>query len=266
MASEQAGQGVRILASPKYLEPLFVFVIMAIASSRPIFSTASRLLNNLARFLGGTPMMRWAVVLIVAPLLGSLITEPAAMTIAALMISAQFHELKPSMRLRYATLGLLFVNISIGGTLTHFAAPPVVMVAGTWGWDTLFMLQHFGWKSVLSILIANTAVFLVFRKELASLRAPDLEPASEQNGTPASLIAAHLVFMGFVVYVAHYAAMVILAFMFFLAFVAATGRNQDAINLRGPVLVGFFLHERAEILYALDGYLKCNTAVKYRAN
>jgi predicted cation transporter len=35
--------------------------------------------------------------------------------------------------------------------------------------------------------------------------------------------------------------MVVFTFMFFLAFVAATGRNQDAINLRGPVLVGFFL-------------------------
>lgn len=37
----------------------------------------------------------------------------------------------------YATLGLLFVNISIGGTLTHFAAPPVVMVAEKWDWGWL---------------------------------------------------------------------------------------------------------------------------------
>ena len=110
LVAEPAGPGARILASPKYLEPLFVFVIMVIASSRPIFSTASGLLNRLARSVGGSPLARWAVVLTVAPLLGSLITEPAAMTIAALMLSAQFPELKPSMRLRYATLGLLFVR------------------------------------------------------------------------------------------------------------------------------------------------------------
>jgi hypothetical protein len=42
---------------------------------------------------------------------------------------------------------LLFVNVSIGGTLTHFAAPPVLMVAGKWNWDMAFMFQHFGWRA-----------------------------------------------------------------------------------------------------------------------
>ena len=224
-----------------FTEPIFVVVIMAMASTRPVLVFAEAALRRFADLGKGTPAAWWVSILTVGPILGSLITEPAAMTICALLLVSKFFRLQPSMPLRYATLGLLFVHVSIGGTLTHFAAPPVVMVAGTWGWDTLFMLQHFGWKSVLSILIANTAVFLVFRKELASLRAPDLEPGSEQNGTPASLIAAHLVFMGFVVYVAHYAAMVLLAFMFFLAFVAATRRNQEDLSLRGPVLVGFFL-------------------------
>jgi len=54
-------------------------------------------------------------------------------------------------RLKYATLGLLFVNVSIGGTLTHFAAPPVLMVERPWGWDTPFMLAHFGWRAALAI-------------------------------------------------------------------------------------------------------------------
>ena len=46
---------------------------------------------------------------------------------------------------KYATLGVLFVNVSIGGTLTHFAAPPVLMVADTWGWNLGFMMSTFGW-------------------------------------------------------------------------------------------------------------------------
>lgn len=128
----------------EFTEPLFVIVIMAIASTRPIVELAERMLRRVAQLGGGTPAAWWVTVLIIAPLLGSLITEPGAMTIAALLLGRQFYDLEPSSRLKYATLGLLFVNISIGGTLTHFAAPPVLMVARAWGWDTAFMLTNFG--------------------------------------------------------------------------------------------------------------------------
>ena len=47
---------------------------------------------------------------------------------------------------QYGTLGLLFVNISIGGTLTPFAAPPVLIVAEKYGWDVTFMFSSFGYK------------------------------------------------------------------------------------------------------------------------
>jgi len=79
------------------------------------------------------------------------------------------YELEPGRSIKYATLGLLFVNISVGGTLTHFAAPPVLMVAGPWKWTTLHMLTHFGWKAIVGILISNGFYFLVFRKEIARL-------------------------------------------------------------------------------------------------
>ena len=62
-------------------------------------------------------------------LLGSFITEPAAMTLLAILLKQRYFDRGISPKLAYATLGLLFVNISIGGTLTHFAAPPVLMVA-----------------------------------------------------------------------------------------------------------------------------------------
>ena len=52
------------------------------------------------------------------------------------------------------TLGLLFVNICIGGTLTHFAAPPVLMVAGTWGWGMGHMFGYFGYKAVIAVVIS----------------------------------------------------------------------------------------------------------------
>jgi hypothetical protein len=224
-----------------FTEPIFVVVIMAIASSRPILFFAEGALKKIADLGKGTPAAWWLSILTVGPILGSFITEPAAMTICALLLVDKFFKLGPSMPLRYATLGLLFVHVSIGGTLTHFAAPPVVMVAGRWEWDTMFMLQHFGWKSVISILIANFAVFFAFRKELVALRPKALSEVQPKPDVPASIVFVHLLFIGFVVYSAHYAALVVLGFMFFLAFVAATERNQDLISLRSPVLVGFFL-------------------------
>jgi hypothetical protein len=92
------------------------------------------------------------------------------MTISAMLLSHKFYDLMPSKRFMYATLGLLFVNVSVGGTLTHFAAPPVLMVTGPWGWDTGFMLTNFGWKAIVGILIGNGLYFLVFRKEFARLQ------------------------------------------------------------------------------------------------
>ena len=93
------------------------------------------------------------------------------MTIAALLLGKQFYVLKPSGKLMYATLGLLFVNISIGGTLTHFAAPPVLMVAAPWGWDMAYLFTHFGWHAVSGISAVDTQAvyFLIFRRELLAL-------------------------------------------------------------------------------------------------
>ena len=112
-----------------YTEPLFVVVIMALASTRPVIGFAESALRRVAAAGGATPAAWWAAILTIGPMLGSLITEPAAMTICALLLARQFFDLQPSTRLKYATLGVLFVNVSIGGTLTHFAAPPVLMVA-----------------------------------------------------------------------------------------------------------------------------------------
>ena len=118
---------VEYFAHSSYAEPVFVVVVMAIAASRPVLSLAEVCLARVAALGRSTPAAWWFAILTIGPLLGSFITEPAAMTICALLLSRRFYELKPDAALSYATLGLLFVNISVGGTLTHFAAPPVVM-------------------------------------------------------------------------------------------------------------------------------------------
>ena len=224
-----------------FTEPVFVVLVMAIASTRPILQLAELGLGLVARLGGNTPLAWWLSILIAGPLLGSLITEPAAMTICALLLSQKFYALKPSPRLAYGTLGLLFVSISTGGTLTHFAAPPVLMVASKWGWDTPFMLEHFGWRALLGIVMSAAAYFLMFRKELVSLG--DGKPLSSrrEESIPLWVTVGHLAFMGFAVFYSHQTVYLVLALLFFLAFVEVTEDFQRNFNLRAPILVGFFL-------------------------
>jgi putative Na+/H+ antiporter len=179
-------------------------------------------------------------VLAFMPLLGSFITEPAAMTLAALILRDNFLARPLSERLKYATLGVLFVNVSIGGTLTSFAAPPVLIVAGKWGWDLSFMLTTFGWKAAIAVLLNAAAVTLLFRRELRGL---DVSPAAQQEEerVPALVIAVHLAFLAGVVVFSHHPKIFTWIFLFFLGFVSAYARYQTPPILREGLLVGFFL-------------------------
>ena len=237
-----------------YTEPLFVVVIMTLASTRPIVRCAEAGLRRIAQAAGrGTPTAWWLAILTIGPLLGSFITEPAAMTICALLLARQFFDLEPSERLKYATLGLLFVNVSIGGTLTHFAAPPVLMVARPWEWDTPFMLAHFGWRAVASIVAATAVYCVMFRSELTALAArppvvdierPEDEAAEENQpmlAVPVWVTAVHIFFMVWTVFNAHYPALFLGGFLIFLGFARATSPYQSLIELKAPLLVGFFL-------------------------
>ena len=235
-----------------YTEPLFVVVVMALASTRPIVLLAEGALRRVAAVGGGSPAAWWTAILLLGPLLGSLITEPAAMTIAALLLGRQFYGLRPSSRLSYATLGLLFVNVSIGGTLTHFAAPPVLMVSRPWGWDTPFMLAHFGWRAVAAIVIATMLYRLAFRAEFRAMAArpapavadidrPDDEARGSLLSVPAWVTTVHVLFLVWTVVNAHHPVLFIGGFLFFLGFARATAMYQGRLELRTPLLVGFFL-------------------------
>lgn len=235
----------------QFTEPIFVVVVMAIASSRPVLRFAERVVALAANLGKGTPAAWWLSILIITPVLGSFITEPAAITIAAMLLAKKFYRLKPSRLLAYGTIGLLFVNISVGGTLTHFAAPPVLMVASTWGWDTLFMLKNFGYKAVLGVVVSTAVYWSFFRGELfrmgdAADGAEDgvLHPTSwaeREDPIPWWVTLAHLFFLGWTVANAHYPILAVGGFLFFLAFVFATEHHQNSIRLRSPLLVGFFL-------------------------
>jgi hypothetical protein len=236
-----------------YTEPIFVVVIMVLASTRPVVLLAETSLRRIAQLGGCTPGAWWITILTIGPILGSFITEPAAMTICALLLARQFFDLQPSGRLRYATLGLLFVNVSIGGTLTHFAAPPVLMVARPWEWDMSFMLTQFGWRAVAAIIVSTVSYYLLFKVELRELaqRAPihDVEQPSEDIVSPRVallpvptwIVVSHLAFMAWTVFNSHYPSLFVGGFLFFLGFSRATAPFQGRLDLKPALLVGFFL-------------------------
>ena len=331
-----------------FTEALFVVVIMTLAATRPILKMSELAMQKISDLLGGSLTAWWFTILTFGPLLGSLITEPAAMTISAMLLSRKFYDLGPSSKFKYATIGLLFVNISVGGTLTHFAAPPVLMVAAPWEWGPVHMLTHFGWKAMFGILVANGLYFAVFRKELAAMQhdfalqalkdriqtellkrrdleaeidrigpeanqelgfrlaverrldqivehvkarleaeylpglikpgadqelvreafekrfeeiklrrirrdMPGLLPAAERppfidpdwdrrdEPVPAWIIAVHVVFMVWTIANAHHPELFVPGLLFFLGFAQVTAPFQNRINLKPPLLVGFFL-------------------------
>lgn len=241
MAVSVGPQGaLEYLNARNFTEPLFVFVIMVIAASRPILKVSLGCVDVVAKML---PMHRQVATFFVAlsllPLLGSFITEPAAMTLAALLLRERFYNPGLSNRLKYLTLGVLFVNVSIGGTLTPYAAPPVLMVAATWNWDLMFMITNLGWRSALAVIINALVLTLIFRSELA--RIPLIEKNDDENRVPVALVITHILFLIGVVLAAHHAVVFMGLFLFFLGVVTAYNRWQDRLILREGMMVGFFL-------------------------
>lgn len=229
---------VAYIDSLNFTEPKFVFVIMVVAATRPVVKLAEALIGGVARLLPWREGLSFYVAaLVLGPLLGSFITEPAAMTLLALVLKRRYFDQNISRKLAYATLGLLFVNISIGGTLTHFAAPPVLMVAAKWNWDLAYLFTHFGWRAAAACAISGGVLALIFRKELAQIQ-PVRDPSA---GVPVWLTVIHLATLALVVMFAHHPDVFFGVFVLFLGVVAATAKHQDELKLREGLLVGFFL-------------------------
>jgi hypothetical protein len=245
-------EAVSYAESRHYTEPLFVFVVMVVAASRPVLEAVTKTLAAVAKYVPvQTSLALTWLGLAVVPLVGSLITEPAAMTIAALMLAPLVFRAGMPERLKYAALGVLFVNVSIGGTLTSFAAPPVLMVAGPWQWDSAFMAATFGWRAAVAVLVNATVVCFFLRSSLEGTklsrnqvetksRSSD-SPQLAQLPVPTVVSVIHLVFLAGIVLLAHHPVLFLGLFLFFLGYTQAYERYQNPLILKEGLLVGFFL-------------------------
>ena len=226
--------------SRQYTEPLFVFVVMVIAASKPILQVVASAVNGAARLVPIRTTLATAWLgLAAVPLIGSAITEPAAMTIAALMLAPQVFRPDVPERVKGLALGVLFVNVSIGGTLTSFAAPPVLMVAATWNWDSAFMLATFGWKAAIAVVVNATIAVYFLRKHLGQQEQPST--TSETDAVPTILVLVHLGFLAAVVALAHHPVAFLGLFLMFMGVTQAYERFQNPPIIKEALLVAFFL-------------------------
>lgn len=240
---------VEYMDTRNFTEPLFVFTIMVVAASRPILEMVNGIVRFLARVVPvQTEVATFFITLSLVPLAGSFITEPAAMTLAALMLREAFFSRSGNIRFKYLTIGVLFVNISIGGVLTSYAAPPVLMVAQTFGWDTTYMATHFGWRAAVAVIINALAITLICRGDIIARTVGTgrgINEGAEHKDTrepvPAIFMVIHTVFLVCVVLFAHHPAIFIGLLMLFIGFCGAYSRHQNPLMIKEGLMVGFFL-------------------------
>lgn len=230
---------VSYVDSRNYTEPMFVFVIMVIAATKPILQLSQKIVFLLAHWM---PVKKeiaiYFLLLTLVPLLGSFITEPAAMTLAAMLLGQNYFNKEMSDKFKYATLGVLFVNISIGGTLTPYAAPPVLMVSATWDWDIWFMITNFGWRSAIAVLANAIIIVAVFKNDFKKI---SIKNNNHHSNVPIPVIFMHVFFLVNVVVFAHHPAVFMSLFLFFLGYTTAYKHYQNPLILNEALLVAFFL-------------------------
>ena len=138
---------------------------------------------------------------------------------------------------------------SLRAEALHFLGE-VEVVFGLWA-VVPFMVANFGWRAIIAIVMSTAVYFILFRQELGSLAARSPVPEVEQPDDDAAgaallpvppwVVAVHLAFMAWTVFNAHDPALFLGGFLFFLGFARATAPYQSRIELKTPLLVGFFL-------------------------
>lgn len=234
---------VEYLNDIDFSEVVFIFAMMCMSYTKPIIDLSNKLIHLAASLLKKVTFLPKKMALfysiyIFGSLSGSLITEPAAMTVCALLLNEHFFRSSLNFHFKYAMLGLLFVTISIGGTLTIFSSPPVLMVSAPWKLTNSYLFSILGWKAIIAITASTILCSFLFRKDILHSNTISLHARKD---TPLVIILVNLVFLAFAITYHKYIAFVIPLFLLFLGFYEVTKEYQKNLKLRESLLVGFFI-------------------------
>jgi hypothetical protein len=99
------------------------------------------------------------------------------------------------------------------------------------------MLQTFGWKTAIAVVVNAALATMLIRNELLRLG----EAPMTRLTVPPIMVIVHLVFLLGVVLFAHHPVVFMGLLLFFIGFASAYAVHQDRLILREALLVAFFL-------------------------
>jgi hypothetical protein len=240
------GTTIAYLETRDYTYALYMTVVVAFASTRPIIVFAETILAYISRLGGNNAKSWWWTILTVGPLLVTILKEPGAMTITSILLAKTCFPFIKKMKFRYKTLALLFINISLGGLLAPHTSRSLFLVARAENWDFIYTFFRFGWKSMLIILINNSVFYFLFRKDFvkdSSALVAYLEQEKKER-PPLWLTGIHLFFLLAIVLSSEYPPIFLGCFFLFLGIHRVTfhyqGNEQGPLHLMPAILVGFF--------------------------
>lgn len=236
----------KFIQSINISEPFFIFCIVVMASAKPVLQFVKQALiliaNSIAKLLKIPPAFcQIAVLLTLGPLLGSVITEPAAMTLVSLLLLQMFKNTQTDEQIDnkfvYAVLAVLFVNVSIGGALTHFAAPPILMVARIWQWDFLSVFKNLGIASIIAVFVNAGFLTVYYKKNILQLRPLNVDAVN----IPSWITLGHVLLIASSVYYLHQPRILFLLLLICVGFVRMTRTFQEKLRWKEGFFVALFL-------------------------
>ncbi len=225
--------------SRNYLSALFIMVMLILLESKPIEYFSECVFSTIAKIGRQSPKCWWWTLMIAAPLSSFFLKETGAMIIASTLLVKHFYRLFPSTKFGYATMGLLFSNISISGLLSAFSSRALFMILPSVKWGNTMILQHFCWKAVLAILISTSVCYWIFRKEFDSFPAVSVSAKAKER-IPKWVICTHIGFVAALMILQSEPLFMGALFVFYLAFQNFTVFYQHSINLAKIAFVGLF--------------------------
>ena len=152
-----------------YREPFAYFVLITVATVRPMVQLFHYIMARLSRLFGSRLSLWWALVLLTSSLIGGIFSPIAVMALFSLYLSVTFFQFKPSSRLTYYTFAALLVASAASATIFPVNFDFFFQVIDPdLGHRELFRL--FGWKALVAVGVLLALGMGLFRKEFSRMQ------------------------------------------------------------------------------------------------
>lgn len=238
--SEGYAEAIDYFNHRNYLFALFIMIMLILLESRPIVYLSECIFLTIAKIGKQSPKCWWWTLMLGAPFSAILLKETGAMIIAATLLVRYFYKFAPSLRFSYATMGLLFSNISVGGLITDISSRALLLVSPALKGEQEFVIRHFSWKAVIAIFLSTTTYYLMFRKEFDHFPKVVKNASIADERVPIWLICLHVLFVAAIMSVRSVPLLMIGILILYLGLHQFTIFYQNSIRVTKVCCVGLF--------------------------